>query len=1239
MDKQQLIKKNQSGSYQNIYPKTFIDAIRDKESGMSLSDILNGFNMYFLPYVGSPESTRLLVPKLLRRQGLWITYVKYDKTVVTEWYAGEDISDTAWKNSSNWRIGNNNLVGDITISSDGNWVVNGEDTGVKAQGEPGITPLLRIYDNKLQVSYTNGTTYININDTPVYTEFREEGNKLQQSTDLGQTWTDISDYIAAWFRMSATSASTAGDKICTIQISRDEGKTWSNLGESFTNSLHIKDYVSSVGSLPSGAANGDIYGVGPTYDTSDSEHTNPIYNLYVKTSSGWVDNGRFTSIAAGIVQETGSDENSVMSQKATTEKLTELEYNDIKSRVIALSNIKGYSKTSEVQISSQDTEGVTIEDNKIILSSGIHKVFRIGIKEKNTKDKSIFGFLILKSNVDITQFGSFYKVNVYGKELNSDGSYYFYVPYDKSYNSFELGFQSEKSFTIRSQVEIEYIDGILSSCQLIIDDAIINSLSDKFREFPFNKIVYNENYKINYRIDHVTGDETPQAGYLCSDYIEIETGKSYKSISGFGFWATYDSNKTYKRGGISSDSSTIITIKDGEAYIRVSTSFNYVLENGFGFSENSIFGNNLPIGIIVNGIQNIRNVNLFNPKNIVYDKYLKQGVESSAAGWYCSEYIEVNGYTELFGYFGYYAFYTAEKEVILSGLTYMYSHIDVPANAMYIRISNTATASYGAINPWDMVISPYPFSGYINDGFTVKNKLWYRVLDAINHELNLFTFDNFVKDKYINSANGGLKDSINWVTTDYIEVAPNNIYSFAGYYAWYDSDKSFVSGGLDLTFTSKKAPSNAKYLRTSFPAYSYEQHLDLAVTEGTRSNPIRKLISILSKNDDSNIFGKQIVVDINGEIGVNCDFTDIESAMQSIVDSSETNQYEIFVKNGTYTINSSYINIKDYVIVTGESKTGVKIYKETLTGDQNCVCFDPAGQNINFAKIQNLTMICKGGKCCVHSDGKSSISNNGKLIIDNCIMQYISLNEDMRYYKSGVNLGLHSGQTVEVTNCQGDVLLYMHSSVNPNDVQNPSYFIVRNCNVLSIGAYDIANKNNNYFIAENNKADYIGIGVSSLSNNPNNMALICDVNNNDVEWVYLMKHGEGTDWYQSYPVCVNSIHRYCENYTGETIQKGTFVSKDYISKYGDQPFNIPTITPYQEGKQLVGIAMEDIANDSAGVIQFAGKIPLDETTYNVGDYLTLSSIGQLEVGTKENAIGFVCSKDKDTNKCWFKFVE
>lgn len=102
-DIQQLIKKNsQEGRYEDIFPKTFIDAVEDRESGNSLTEILSGFNMYFLSYIGSRELTRLQVPLFLRKTGLWITYVLYDKTVVTEWYAGEDISDKAWKNSSNW---------------------------------------------------------------------------------------------------------------------------------------------------------------------------------------------------------------------------------------------------------------------------------------------------------------------------------------------------------------------------------------------------------------------------------------------------------------------------------------------------------------------------------------------------------------------------------------------------------------------------------------------------------------------------------------------------------------------------------------------------------------------------------------------------------------------------------------------------------------------------------------------------------------------------------------------------------------------------------------------------------------------------------------------------------------------------------------------------------------------------------------------------------------------------------
>lgn len=41
-------------------------------------------------------------------------------------------------------------------------------------------------------------------------------------------------------------------------------------------SLHIKGYVATIDALPSSAVQGDIYGVGPTYDPSDTEQTNPM---------------------------------------------------------------------------------------------------------------------------------------------------------------------------------------------------------------------------------------------------------------------------------------------------------------------------------------------------------------------------------------------------------------------------------------------------------------------------------------------------------------------------------------------------------------------------------------------------------------------------------------------------------------------------------------------------------------------------------------------------------------------------------------------------------------------------------------------------------------------------------------------------------------------------------------------------------------------------------------------------
>jgi hypothetical protein len=287
---EQLVKKEGQG-YNRVYPKTFIDAVVDRDSGQSLSDILSSFNCYFLSYAGDAGTTRLQVPTSLRKSGLWITYVPYNGTVTVEYYSSDSLDDDSWKSDGNWMRGSNTLVGDISISSDGHWVINGEDTGVKATGDAGVSPIIRIEKNLFQISYNNGRTFVNLSDTPVYTSFRVLNNKLQVTTDLGKTWQDVSDPIAAWFRWVEGDFNTVGK----IQISRDQ-KTWTDLTPSISNTLKVQAYYATLKEAPNEAPEGYIIMVGPTYDESNS----PKYELYIYLNSGWFDIGSFQSIQSGV---------------------------------------------------------------------------------------------------------------------------------------------------------------------------------------------------------------------------------------------------------------------------------------------------------------------------------------------------------------------------------------------------------------------------------------------------------------------------------------------------------------------------------------------------------------------------------------------------------------------------------------------------------------------------------------------------------------------------------------------------------------------------------------------------------------------------------------------------------------------------------------------------------------------------------------------------------------------------
>lgn len=244
--------------------------------------------------------------------------------------------------------------GNVTVGENGNWFNDGVDTGIPAsiKGENGKTPVFRQYDNTIQYSFDN------------------------------TNWITISDKVAAWFRWNATTGDTQANNVGRIQISRDN-VTWTNLSGDIINKLHISRYIGADESLPaSGIAEGTIYAKGPYYAEDDTLNDNPIYRLWVYAWKGdtlaWQDNGEFTSIAAGVVQETGNSETEVMSQKATTEKLTELAtyigkpiihtilnvglWNiPINIKVGDVFNIRSLSSSGAVTIKTYDSQGGEVE--------------------------------------------------------------------------------------------------------------------------------------------------------------------------------------------------------------------------------------------------------------------------------------------------------------------------------------------------------------------------------------------------------------------------------------------------------------------------------------------------------------------------------------------------------------------------------------------------------------------------------------------------------------------------------------------------------------------------------------------------------------------------------------------------------------------------------------------------------------------------------------------------------------
>lgn len=248
------------------------------------ASVLRSYNCYFLIYKDSKEETRLQVPIYLRREGLMISYVTKDRDVIIEYYNASDIKDDAFRDSGNWREGNNRLVGDLSISSNGNWVINGVETSFKAQGNDGDTPLLRYDNGYIQYSY-NGKVWYNIVDK----------SELTPDIKVGAVTT-----LSAGSKASVTKSGTNTNPVLDFKIPMGNTGAKGEKGDGW----QLKGFVDSVDALPSSGSVGDLYLVGTSepydayvYKNSTSKFVNIGNALEVKASI--FDGGRADTLYGG----------------------------------------------------------------------------------------------------------------------------------------------------------------------------------------------------------------------------------------------------------------------------------------------------------------------------------------------------------------------------------------------------------------------------------------------------------------------------------------------------------------------------------------------------------------------------------------------------------------------------------------------------------------------------------------------------------------------------------------------------------------------------------------------------------------------------------------------------------------------------------------------------------------------------------------------------------------------------
>ncbi len=212
------------------------------------------------------------------------------------------------------------------------------------------------------------------------------------------------------------------------------------------------------------------------------------------------------------------------------------------------------------------------------------------------------------------------------------------------------------------------------------------------------------------------------------------------------------------------------------------------------------------------------------------------------------------------------------------------------------------------------------------------------------------------------------------------------------------------------------------------------------------------------------------IVKQGGTIGVDCDYTDIQSALTAITDNSFFKRYTLRVLDGVYDYsdngNNIGVSLKNYVTILGRSKANVIIVKRdsTFAWEKATVDIDTT-QNIDYMSIQNCTIISNNCKCPLHIDNSKFIGTFEGINLDLINEQAISTGD----YQNNFAVGWRNKEHFILKNVRGNGKLWGH---NYNNTSSEGMFELINCTSKYIQIGDLTSYGRDHVIINGCKAEY-----------------------------------------------------------------------------------------------------------------------------------------------------------------------